>query len=113
MDPEWTTIALPWLSRLAFISWDPVIYIGELFASGLVDEDERELLLGLPRHTQRIIALLIKIVPWKGVGAYERFQRALGFSDGQSDIFAGLYTSARSEIYPLAIVRAFGSFLGI
>ena len=73
MDPQWKTVVLPRLSALVD-SWAPDIE--EIYAAHLVDNSERDLLLDLPRREQ-CVSLLLKILPWKGVGTYERFYRVL------------------------------------
>ena len=73
MDAQWKTDVLPRLSTLVDV-WAP--NIDELYAAHLVDNGERDLLLHLPRREQ-CASLLLKILPWKGVGTYERFHRVL------------------------------------
>ena len=90
MDPQWKTDVLPHLSTLVDV-WAP--NIDELYAAHLVDNGERDLLLHLPRREQ-CASLLLKILPWKGVGTYERFHRVLQRTEKRKVPFGILESSA-------------------
>eukprot|EP00118_Oscarella_pearsei_P014385 m.122912 g.122912 ORF g.122912 m.122912 type:complete len:434 (+) comp37805_c0_seq9:29-1330(+) len=95
MDSRWDTVVRPQLVRLKQ-TLNPKPVLDGLYARGLVSRDEWQSISGLRSDGDKVMELLVLVLPRKGPEAYDGFLEVLKDTEGQKYIAEELLKKSQS-----------------